>query len=186
MTGEGSNAAVVKVDTLAIEGDPLTAVICTLRNKGTEQTNLNLVFGYDVTTKFSVVGDAKYSVFLSGYYQPAPEDFSDEEGDFDGEEGDEENSEDEESSEEDAPALKALPAAKAAPAKAAAPAAKAQAAPAAKPVAKADKIVVKDVSDEEDDSEDDDDDEDIDSVDEKFIQVSYCLKMDLSLPNCHI
>lgn len=74
LQGENEKCAVVKVDTLAIEGDPLSAVVCTLRTRTADQVNVNLVFGYDVSTKFSFTGDKSSSVYLSGYFQPAPED----------------------------------------------------------------------------------------------------------------
>lgn len=83
LQGENEKCAVIKADTFAIEGDKLQAVICTLRSKTTDQCTLNLVFGYDVSTKFSFTGDKGSTVYLSGYYQPAPEDMgSDDE--FDG------------------------------------------------------------------------------------------------------
>ena len=72
----------------------MSAVLCTLRSKTNDQCTLNLVFGYDVSTKFSFTGDKQSTVYLSGYYQPAPEDMgSDDE--FDGEMSESE-SEDEE------------------------------------------------------------------------------------------
>jgi hypothetical protein len=72
--GKGSHA--VKLDTVAIEGESLTSVICTLRPEALTQFNLNLVLGYDVPTKFYLVSSkgSKGTVYLSGYYQPAPED----------------------------------------------------------------------------------------------------------------
>lgn len=73
----------------------MSAVVCTLRSKTTDQCTLNLVFGYDVSTKFSFTGDKQSTVYLSGYYQPAPEDMgSDDE--FDGEMSEEEDSEEDE------------------------------------------------------------------------------------------
>ena len=186
LAGEGKGQAVVKVETVAIEGDPINAVLCTLRSEKTEQTNLNLVFGYDVGTKFSFVGDAKSSVFLSGYYQPAP-DMDDTGSDYSGESGSEGESGSDGENDEAPPALAKLPAAAPKPAtapagtaKPAAAAAKPATAPAgsakpaaAKPAAvpakasQKDKIVVQDSGSE------DDDDSDIeeDSVDEAFIKV---------------
>lgn len=51
-----------------------------------------MVFGYDVAVVFSVSGDTKGTVHLSGYYQPGPED-EDEGDDFD--EEDEEDDDEE-------------------------------------------------------------------------------------------
>lgn len=76
--GKDKASYVVSVDTLAIEGDKLSAVLGTLRTGGVEQFNVNLVFGYDVPAKFSVAStDNNGAVYLSGYYQPAPEDGED-------------------------------------------------------------------------------------------------------------
>lgn len=70
-----SGKVAVKVDTEAIDGDHLSSIIGTLGGN-TTQFNLNLALGYDVVTKFSLLGgkDGKGSVYLSGYYQPAPDD----------------------------------------------------------------------------------------------------------------
>lgn len=82
--GKDKTSYVVSVDTLAIEGEKLSAVIGTLRTTTVEQFNCNLVFGYDVPTKFSVASnDNNGAVYLSGYFQPAPED-GEGEGDEDG------------------------------------------------------------------------------------------------------
>lgn len=93
--GENEKCAVVKVETMAIEGDPLKAVICTLRSKSNDQCNVNLVFGYDVSTKFSFEGDKSSTVYLSGYYQPAPEDMGseDEFGNYEESDSDEDDEE---------------------------------------------------------------------------------------------
>lgn len=93
ITGEGH--AVIKVKTVSVEGDNIEAVIATLRAKTTDQVNLSLVFGYDVPVSF--VAEGKADVYLSGYYQPGPEeegDDEDDENDYDSEEDDEEGSED--------------------------------------------------------------------------------------------
>jgi len=95
MTGEGH--AVVKVNTVSVEGDKISSVICTLRSKTNEQCGMNLVFGYDVPVAFSSEG--KGEVYLSGYYQPGPEE--DDENDYDEYGEDEEDSEDEEDDEDD-------------------------------------------------------------------------------------
>lgn len=92
IAGEGT--AIVKVNTVSVEGDKLDAVICTLRSKTTDQVNLSLVFGYDVPVAF--VSEGKGEVYLSGYYQPGPEE--DDENDYD---MDDEDDEDEEGSEDD-------------------------------------------------------------------------------------
>jgi hypothetical protein len=104
--GDNEKCAQVKCDTFAIEGDKLQAVICTLRSKTTDQTSLNLVFGYDVSTKFSFTGTDKSStVFLSGYYQPAPEEMgSDDE--FDGEMPSDGENSDSDSEGDEAPVVK--------------------------------------------------------------------------------
>jgi hypothetical protein len=75
--GKTDQAYAVHVDTQAIEGDKLESVIGILRGGKTEQFSMNLVFGYDVPTTFSVTTsdkDGKAAVYLSGYYQPAPDD----------------------------------------------------------------------------------------------------------------
>lgn len=98
-----SGNAIVKIHTQSIEGEELNSVLCTLREKSCDQFTMNLVFGYDVPTSFSYTGEAK-SVFLSGYFQPGPEDSEDEE-DYDeddmyGPGEDEDDSEDDEDDEE--------------------------------------------------------------------------------------
>ena len=69
----------VKVETESIEGEAIESILCTLNSEKFPQFSLNLVLGYDVATKFSLVGakDAKGTVYLSGYYQPAPDDEDD-------------------------------------------------------------------------------------------------------------
>jgi cell division septation protein DedD len=158
LSGEGTGSgSVVRVETLAIEGETLNSVLCTLRPKTAEQCNVNLIFGYDVNATFSVTGDAKNSVFLNGYYQPAPEDGDEDEDDFS--EGDEEDDNEEESEEEEAPKL-VKPSAK--------PTGAAAAAPAKKEAAPAKKMVVEEDSGSDDDSDELDEE---DSVDEAFIKV---------------
>jgi len=72
----------------------MKALIATLRAGKTDQCQLSLVFGFDVPVEFSLVGEGM-SVFLSGYFQPGPEDEDmDEEGDFGEDEEDEEDGED--------------------------------------------------------------------------------------------
>lgn len=66
------SSAVLKVSTVAIEGDAIDAVIGTLRPVTADQINLSLVFGYDVPATFTITGEG--SVHLSGYYQPGPDD----------------------------------------------------------------------------------------------------------------
>jgi hypothetical protein len=72
ISGKGHGA--VKVTTVSVEGDKLEALICTLRTEKTEQVNMNLVFGYDVPVKFAMTGSSEAEVYLSGYFQPGPED----------------------------------------------------------------------------------------------------------------
>jgi hypothetical protein len=76
VNGKEGQFVTINVDTLAIEGDKLESVIGTLRAGKTEQFQLQLVFGYDVPTTFSLGNnkDGKAVVYLSGYYQPAPDD----------------------------------------------------------------------------------------------------------------
>ena len=70
--------------TTSIEGDEVKPVLCTLRNPSLEQTNLSLVFGYDVPVSFYITGDSKAVVYLSGYFQPGPEDGEDDGEDVSG------------------------------------------------------------------------------------------------------
>lgn len=144
LSGESGAASVVRVETLAIEGETLNSVLCTLRPKATEQCNINLIFGYDVNATFSVTGEAKNAVFLNGYYQPAPEDGEDDE-DMDGYSDEEGDSEEE--SDDEAPALVKPAGAK----------------------KQGGKMVVEEDSGSSDDS---DELEEEDSVDEAFIKVS--------------
>ena len=95
----------LKVITESIEGAPIDAVLCTLRQSINDQSALQLVFGYDVSVKLYITGDSKAIVNLSGYYQPAPEDFD--EDDEDGEDEDDED-DDEDDEDEDPVKLKAL------------------------------------------------------------------------------
>lgn len=79
VNGSEKASYLVHVETLAIEGDKLEAVIGTLRPGKTDQFPCSIVFGYDVPTTFSVTvngdkGDGKAAVYLSGYFQPAPDD----------------------------------------------------------------------------------------------------------------
>jgi hypothetical protein len=75
--GKDGKSYQVHVDTLAIEGEKIESVVGTLRTDKCDQFNFNLVFGYDVETKFSISSgdkESKAAVYLSGYYQPAPDD----------------------------------------------------------------------------------------------------------------
>eukprot|EP01036_Dinobryon_divergens_P041344 gene41344-54793_t len=81
LEGDGKGAFLVKVETESIEGEPINAVICTLRPNTCEQTGLQLIFGFDVSVKLYFTGDAKGTVHVSGYYQPAPEDFDEDDED---------------------------------------------------------------------------------------------------------
>lgn len=77
VNGNDKDSYAVHVDTLAIEGDKLESVIGTLRSGKVDQFNVSLVFGYDVATSFSITTNdksGKAAVYLSGYYQPAPDD----------------------------------------------------------------------------------------------------------------
>lgn len=67
--GKDKVAYRVKVDTVAIEGEPLESVIAVLRSGVHDQSPLNLVFGYDVETTFTVLGDNAGAVYLSGELQ---------------------------------------------------------------------------------------------------------------------
>lgn len=96
VNGKGSN--VLKVSTIAIEGEKIDAVIGTLRTGTTDQIILSLVFGFDVPATFSTTGDGE--VHLSGYYQPGPDDGEDEEGDDEDFDDEDEDSEDEEEDDE--------------------------------------------------------------------------------------
>ena len=70
----------------AISGDKIKALLCVLSYKVT-QSQLNLVFGYDVPVTFRVEGCSKAEVHISGYYQPVGDsdvdDSDDEDEDFD-------------------------------------------------------------------------------------------------------
>jgi hypothetical protein len=106
---------VVHATTTSIEGDEVKPVLCTLRSGTSDQCSLSLVFGYDVPVRpicnlqfimiilnfypvylypqvsFSVTGDSKGIVHLSGYFQPGPED-----GEGEDDEDDDEDDEDDE------------------------------------------------------------------------------------------
>ena len=71
--GKNGSAQVLKVKTVAIEGDDIDAVIGTLRPTTADQISFSLVFGYDVPVTFSTTGDANGTIHLSGYYQPGPD-----------------------------------------------------------------------------------------------------------------
>lgn len=71
----------------AISGDKIKALLAVLSSKN-PQTQLSLVFGYDVPISFRVEGCTKAEVHISGYYQPTGE--SDDESDDEGEDFDEE------------------------------------------------------------------------------------------------
>lgn len=70
----------------AISGDKIKALLCVLSSK-IPQTQLSLVFGYDVPVSFRVEGCSKAEVHITGYYQPIgdsdSEDSDDEGDDFD-------------------------------------------------------------------------------------------------------
>lgn len=73
VAGEGGKGpVVVRIETESIEGDKIEAVIGTLRPGQVDQFSVSLVVGYDVPTTFKITGDAKNSVFISGYFQPGP------------------------------------------------------------------------------------------------------------------
>lgn len=150
----------LKITTDSIDGSKDSAILCTLNGEKFPQHSLNLCLGYDVESSFSLVGakDAKGTVFLSGYFQPAPDnegdgmDYDDEEGMFDEDDSEEDDDEDDDEEDEDdesedeikdprveelGPVDKKAPVKAAAPAAKAAPAPAAKAAPAAKPAVKA-------------------------------------------------
>lgn len=93
VTGTG-NSAVVFLNTTSIEGEPVKCVLGTLRPNKVDQFPLNIIIGNEVDTVFSVTGDSSLTVYLSGYFQPAP-------GSEDAEGDDEEDDEDDEEDEED-------------------------------------------------------------------------------------
>lgn len=72
----------------AISGDKIKALLCVLSPK-IPQTQLSLVFGYDVPVAFRVEGDSKAEVHITGYYQPIG-DSDDDESDSEGDDFDEE------------------------------------------------------------------------------------------------
>jgi hypothetical protein len=169
----GSKAQ-VKVSTIAIEGEPLDSVLCTLRQDKTEQFALNLVFADDVPTTFSLgSADKSAVVYLSGYFQPGPDNEEGDEDmeDFDEEDDDEDDDEEEDEDEEEvaAPAKKAAEPVK----KAAEPVKKAvePVKKAAEPVKKAAEPVKKVAAKEESSEDDEDDDEEDNDVDEAFLKV---------------
>eukprot|EP01042_Synura_sphagnicola_P031216 gene31216-40185_t len=91
----------LKITTDSIDGSKDSAILCTLNGEKFPQHSLNLCLGYDVESSFSLVGakDAKGTVFLSGYFQPAPDnegdgmDYDDEEGMFDEDDSEEDDDE---------------------------------------------------------------------------------------------
>ncbi len=102
--GKEKSTFVVKVDTVAIEGDKLESVLGTLRPVSVEQFSMNLVFADDVPTSFSVAStDNSGSVYLSGYYQPGPDQEDGDEDDMDmyDDDEDEDDGEDEDDDEDD-------------------------------------------------------------------------------------
>jgi hypothetical protein len=100
--GKEKSAFVVKVDTIAIEGDKLEAVVCTLRPVTADQVTMNLVFADDVPATFSVSSsDNSGAVHLSGYFQPGPEEEGGDEDDMDMYDEDEDDDEDDEDDDED-------------------------------------------------------------------------------------
>ena len=86
----------------------MECLLCTLGGNNPNQYNLSLVFGYDVPVEFYTKGKSDATMYLSGYFQPGPEndddsmededdmydmdDMDEEAGDYD----DESSSEDEE------------------------------------------------------------------------------------------
>ena len=63
----------IKVKTVSIEGEPLESTLATLRDGVSDQVALSLVFGFDVPTTFTIEGNKDNEVYLSGYYQPGPD-----------------------------------------------------------------------------------------------------------------
>jgi hypothetical protein len=159
LVGAKSNQSsqVLKVKTIAIEGEDIDAVIGTLRPVTADQISFSLVFGYDVPVTFSTTGDANGTIHLSGYYQPGPDDDA-EGGSFDGDEdmdgmsGDEDDEDSDEDEDDVHNAKLALELAK----------------KSAKPNSKG-KVVQLPSDDEEEESDDESDDEDK-AVDEAFVQ----------------
>jgi len=124
---------VIHAQTDDIEDNKISAVIGTLRPGTVDQIALGLVFGYEVPVTFSISGESKAAVHLSGYFQPGPD--ADLDDDLEDDEDDEEDEDEDEEDEEDkeAPALKALEASKKGPAKVAPLQSKPAAAPANAP-----------------------------------------------------
>jgi len=104
----GKEAIVLKVVTTGLEGEKVEAVLGTLRPGTVDQFQLNLVFGFDVPSKFFITGNGE--VHLSGYYQPGPQDDDDMEGypDMDEEDDEDEDEDDEEEPEEESKAVAAI------------------------------------------------------------------------------
>ena len=86
-----------------IHGDERKSLLGTLRPISCENTQLSLVFGYDIPVKFSVEGgeDSKASVFISGYFQPGPEVGDEDDDDIDYMDAYDDDDDDEEEEEED-------------------------------------------------------------------------------------
>jgi hypothetical protein len=151
--GKTDASVIVKATTTGIDGDKLTAVLCTLRKNTCDQVGLQLVFGFDAPVQFSLDGSG--SVHISGYYQPGPEMDGDDD-DMDDYDEDVESEDDEDDEDDEIELKKSVD----------------------KKLANiaASKIQNKKVeeSDEDDDDEDDDEDDDDseeDGIDAKFIQV---------------
>ena len=112
------NSASVRIfaKTRSIEDEDLTILLATLRPNMIDQCQLSLVFSYDVPVEFHIetsTKDKECKVYLSGYFQPGPEDDDDDEDmegmeGMDSEEDDEFGSDDEEDDEETAELYKAL------------------------------------------------------------------------------
>jgi hypothetical protein len=99
--------------TQSIDGEDNEFLICTLRGEsGSDQCQLSLVFGYDVPVEFYVKGKGDATMYISGYFQPGPEDAMNSEDDEDmyygGMEGDEDEDSDSEMDSEDDEAKSAL------------------------------------------------------------------------------
>lgn len=87
----GSKPVVLRVKTVAVSGDDIDSVLCTLRPNTNDQTLLQLVFGNDVPVKFSITGGDKDSkLYVSGYFQPAPLDDDEDDDEDDDDEDDDE------------------------------------------------------------------------------------------------
>jgi hypothetical protein len=163
--GKEKSAFIVKVDTIAIEGDKLESVLCTLRPVTKEQFAINLVFADGVPVTFSVSSsDNSGAVHLSGYFrQPGPQEDGegdDEDMDMYDDEGGEDEDDDEDDEDDEPRVVEVDKSVK-----------KVEAKKAPEPVKKAAEPAKKMPPAHESSSEEESDDEE--EVDEAFLKVSF-------------